>query len=177
MKINIRVIIGLVLIAAVAYFAVTSVVSTSTSGREIELSSSSGSVTVESTGDAPVMAVMSARSTFRVTVSGDEPTELISARTGSGRTVSQVIETELPSGTTILTITRGSDVTFQFTSEDNLQATAVPRNAGDTQSLLLFAGAVVLALLFFISNATGHGWLRQLRSGKTAPGAAEPVSA
>lgn len=176
MKINLRVIIGVLLIAVVGYLAVTAVLPTSASGREVVVHSSSGNVTIENSSDSPVMAMMSARSTFRVTVSGDEPTELTSARSGSGRSVAQVIETELPPGPVVLTISRGSDVQFQFMSEANLEVTAVPRNAGDTQSLLLFAGFVTLALLFYISNATQHRWLRQLRAGKAAGGSAEPVS-
>lgn len=176
MKINLRVIIGLVLIVGVVYLAVTAVLPTSASGREVVVESSSGTVTIDNSSDSPVTAVMSARSTFRVTVSGDEPTELTSARSGSGRSVSQVIETELPPGPVVLSISRGSDVRFQLTSEANLDVTAVPRNAGDTQSVLLFAGFVVLGLLFYISNATGHRWFRQLRAGKAARGSAEPVS-
>lgn len=175
MKINLRVIIGVLLIVGVVYLAATAVLPTSASGREVVVESSSGSVTIENGSDSPVMAVMSGRNAFRVTVSGDEPTELASARSGSGRSIAQVIETELPPGPVVLTISRGSDVSFQLTSEANLSVTAEPRNAGDTQSVLLFAGFVVLGLLYYISNATGHRWLRQLRAGKTANSAAEPV--
>ncbi len=176
MKINFRAIIGLVLIVGVLYVAVTSVMATSASGREISVWSSSGSVALENSSDEPVMAVMTARSTFRVNVSGDEPTELVSARAGTGRNVTQTIETELPPGPAVLTITRGSDVTFRFASEANLEATATPRNESDTQSLLLFAGVIILGLLFYVSNATQHGWLKSVRGGKKAAGAAEPVS-
>ena len=75
--------------------------------------------------------------------SGDEPTELVSARTGSGRSAAQTIETELPPGPAVLTITRGSDVRFELTSEATIQATAVPRNEDDARNLLLLAGVVI----------------------------------
>lgn len=177
MKINFKVIIGLVLIALVAYFAVTSVLPTTASGQSIAVESSSGSVTIENGSDESVAVVMTARGAFRVTVSGDEPTELVSARTGSGRSAAQTIETELPPGPAVLTITRGSDVRFELTSEATIQATAVPRNEDDARNLLLLAGVVILGLLFYVSNATQHRWLKLLRGGKTASGAVEPASA
>lgn len=177
MKLNFRVIIGLVLIVGVVYLAVTAVLPTNASGREVTVESSTGSVTIDNASDSPVMAVMTGRNTFRVNVSGEEPTELNATRTGSGRNVSHTIETELPPGPVVISISRGSDVVFQLTSDQSIEVTATPRNAGDTQSTLLLAGAVTLALLFYISNATQHSWLRQLRGGKAARGTAEPVSA
>jgi len=176
MKINFRAVIGLVLIAVVVYVVATSIMSTSASGTELTLDSSSGYVTVLNSNDTPVAARLTARSAFRVTVSGDEPTELVSAREGSGRNVVQAIEAELPPGDVVLTITRGSDVTFQLTSEENIQATAVPRNENDTRTMLIIGAVIILGLLFYVSNTTNHALLRQLRSGRR-PAAAEPVSA
>ena len=172
---NIRVIIALVLLVAVLYFAIGAVGQQTYAGEELTFETS-GIATVVNTGDEPVN--LTATSTRSFTISTDDPDmrTLRAEREGSGRTAVYTIAAELSGGTTELRVTRGSDVNFALTADSAIQATVAARDATGNRNILIAAGVVSLGLLFYMSNTTGHAWLKMLRqrvAGRKATAAGE----
>ncbi len=177
MKINIRALIAVVLVVVVAYVAFDMVSTKTVSGSEVSVSISNGSVTINNATENPVMARITSRTTFRLAGSESDLT-LESTRVGSGRNATQVFEGELPGGDLELQVVRGSDMTFELTSEDPITVTAVPRAQSEATTVVVIAAVMIIALLYYASNATGHAWLRSLRQQRApSTGAGEQVGA
>lgn len=173
MKINFRVLIALVVIAFVAFWTFDSVRTRGYSGQKIEFAMGSGPVTINNPGDETVTASLTNTGTRAFTIaSSNSDTALASSREGTGSRAVNTVLAELPPGITELSITRGAGVNFAAESSATLEATVMPMTADETRNTVIFAAVVILGALFYISNATGHAWLKLLRN----RGAASPVT-
>jgi hypothetical protein len=72
----------------------------------------------------------------------------------------------LPPGVSEFTVTRGTDVNFVASADTRLEASAQATSADDAQTTLIVAAIVILGALFYMSNATGHPWMKLIRPEK-----------
>jgi hypothetical protein len=168
MKINWKVLIAVVVIVLAAYWAVDSVRTRSYSGSNLTFGVGTGPVTITNPSDVPILVqfVGTSGRSFNVT-SNIEGVAGASVRTGTGRTATQVFEFSLPAGVSEFAVLRGTQVNFVAPAEGSLEAVVQPVSGDDARNTLMVAGIAILGALFFISNTTGHQWLKMLR-GKTA---------
>jgi hypothetical protein len=165
MKFNWRILIGLVVVAAVAYWGWDSTRARSYSGSELSFGVGSGTVVVNNTDDASVSAQLSARgSRGSFVIASDNPAfPTSSEREGTGGNTVNIIPLTLPSGPTEFRVTRGSNVIFTAAGDQPLEAVVHPLSESETNMTLIAAGVVILGALFYISSSTGHAWLKMLR--------------
>lgn len=178
MKIKIGVIVAVLVIALAAFWGFDSVRQRSYEGSNLTFGVGSGSVVVNNTSDEaiPVEMRSSGRtSNFRVE-SSDFELNAASTRQGTGRTLFHAVSFDLPAGTSVLNITQGSGVEFISASDTALQATVTPLSSQQTQTTIIAAIVVILAALFYISNAYGHRWIGALRGQKPVGGAAQEMA-
>jgi hypothetical protein len=169
MKFNWKILAGLVVMIAVAFWGVDSLRSRSYSGTDLNFAVGSGTVTVTNSSDAPITVQLSGTGTRSFTVASSvEGAAGSSTREGSGSTATQLYEFALPAGVSEFTVTRGTDVNFTASADTRLEAVAQPVSAGDTQTTLIVVVIVILGALFYMSNATGHPWLKLIRREKEA---------
>ena len=167
MKFNWKVLIALILIVGVGYWAVYSVLPRSYNGAALDFKVGSGTVAVTNPSNELIPAQLVAKSgSFRVSsaitgLSGS------STRQGSGSSASNLFEFELPPGVSEFTISRGRDVSFVANTETKLEATVQPVSGSTARTTLIVSAVVILATLFYVSNTTHHRWIGILRRQKT----------
>jgi hypothetical protein len=167
MKINgktIKVAFALVLVIGTVYWAVSSVLTHSYSGANLDFAVGSGPVKVANPSFAPipVQLVGSRYGSFSVS-SATEGLSGTSIRAGSGTNATYMYEFELPPGVSEFTVVRGTNVNFTANTATKLEATVRPLTAKDTRTTIIVAAVVVLGALFYVSRTTGHRWIGILR--------------
>lgn len=177
MKINWKVLIALVLVVAVIYWAVDLVRPHSYSGTNLNFGVGSGTVTVTNPSNTPVSAqlVGAGTSSFRVS-STNEGISGASTKQRNGTTSTHVFEFELPPGVSEFTIARGADVSFVADTVTGLQATVNSVSDDTLRITIIVAAVVVVGMLFYISRTTGHRWINILRRQKTSVPVLKPVA-
>jgi hypothetical protein len=173
MKLNgklFKVLLAFVIVIGTLYWAVDSVRSRSYSGTDLTFAVGSGTVKLTNPSEepVPVQIVGAGSGSFRVS-SSIEGVSGSSTRLGSGGSISQLFEFELPSGDSEFTVLRGRDVNFVASSATLLQATVNPASSSTT---IIVAVIVIVGALFYASNATEHRWINTLRGSSTP---AQPV--
>jgi hypothetical protein len=174
MKFNWKILVAVLVIVAISYWAITSLLVHSYSGTAaLNFGVGTGPVTVTNSSDAPVVVQLAGTGarTFNVT-SDTEGLTGTSTRTGTGNSATQLYEITLPPGETVFTVLRGTNVTFVAPEGSPLAATVQPGTASETQTTLIVTAIVILGSLFFISMTTGHQWINMLRGIKPP---AQPV--
>jgi hypothetical protein len=168
MKLNWKIVVACLVIVAISYWAVTSLLVHSYSGTAaLNFSVGSGPVTVTNSSDAPVVVQLlgTGARTFNVT-SETEGATGTSTRTGNGNSATQLYEFTLPPAETVFTVQRGTNISFVAPEGSTLTATVQPVTASDIQTTLIVTAVVILGALFFISLTTGHRWIGMLRGTK-----------
>lgn len=178
MKINWKILVTLVLMIAAGVWMFDSVRTRYYTGNDLRFAVGSGRVTVDnpSSEPAPAQLVGTGSRTFTVSRAG-EGTLGTSSRQGSGRDISQVFEFTVPSGSSVFTVVRGQNVNFVANTSAGLNASVEPLSAGETQTTMLAAGAVILGGLFYIYTTWRQSQRDALRRQEIADRAAQPVSA
>jgi len=167
MKINLKVLVALVLIVAVGYWAANSLLPRSYSGSALDFGVGSGTVTVTNPSTGPIPAqFITGSGSFRV-ASTVEGLSGNSTRQGSGSNATYVFDLELPPGESEFTVTRGRSVNFVADTEANLEATVQPVSASTARTTLIVTAVVVLGALFYIVRITKHRWINLLRRRET----------
>ena len=174
MRINWKVLLALVVIVGVSYWAVNSVLPRSYDGSILDFGVGSGTVTVTNPSIESIPAQLVAKRSFRVS-SAIENLSGSPTRQGSGIDATYVLEFELPPGESMFLITRGTDVNFVVTTETRLEATVKPASATSARTTIIVAAVVVLGALFYISRTTGHRWIKILRGQETSVPDLKPV--
>jgi hypothetical protein len=166
----VKVVIALAIIVGVAYWAFDSVRERAYAGSQVEFAVGSGNtVTIVNSGEEAVPLVVTSRSTFGMTSSNPD---LVGSpvREGTGRDVVYRHETELPAGSADFRITRGSDITFSIDNAGSVNAVVTPLSPDSARTTLIFAGVVMLAALFYISNTFQHRWIKAIRQKLSSQG-------
>jgi hypothetical protein len=177
MKINWRVLIALILVAGVIYWAFSSVIPKSYSGSGLSFEVGRGAVTVANPSDMVVPAqLVGSRSNSFTVVSDTEGLSGSSTRQGSGANSTSLFEFELPPGTSEFVVTRGTNVNFITQTETDLDVRLQPVSSGELTTTLLVAVAIILGALFYISHATDHQWLSLFRGQKISIVTAAPIA-
>jgi hypothetical protein len=164
MKFNWKVAAGAVVIIAVIVLAFSATRSTAYSGSNLNFAVTGGPVTVTnpSSDTIPVQLVGSGARNFTVSTSIDG-VRGNSTRDGSGSSATQTFLFDLPAGVSEFTVERGNGVQFVAATDTVLEAVSSPMTNDQMRTTLIIAGLAVLAVLFYMSNATNHQWLNTLR--------------
>lgn len=177
MKINWKVIIALALAIGTAFWALTSLLTSSYSGSNLNFGVGSGTVTVTNPSDEPVPAQFVGSRSRSFTVSSTiEGVSGSATREGTGSSSIYIFEFELPPGTSEFTIARGTEVNFVSETATRLQARVNPLSADSARTTIIVALVVVAGALFYASKSTGHAWLRALRPQKTSVRDTRPIA-
>ena len=165
----VKIVIALLIIAGVAYWAFDSVNTRSYAGSAIAFTVGSGSqVSISHEAGEPAVLDMTASSSFAVTSTN---TDLSGSgtREGSGRNVVYRHQVELPAGATDFRVTRGSNITFAFEGAPSAEAVVTPMEGDAARTTVIVAAVVILAALYYISRTLEHRWIKAVMP-KTAPG-------
>jgi hypothetical protein len=174
MKFNWKVLIALGLALVAAFWMVSSVLTRSYGGTNLNVDIGSGTVTVTNSADAAVPVQLVGTGTRPFTISDTiEGVTGSSKRDGTGSAARQLFEFELPAGTNTFTVIRGSNV--KLVSDSRLEGTVEPLSQSDARTTLIVGAIVILGSLYFASSTTEHRWLSSLRR-KPAPVVAAPVA-
>lgn len=177
MKINWKVLIALALAVGTTVWAVSSLLTSSYSGSNLNFGIGSGTVIVTNPSDEPVPVQFVGSRTRSFTVSSTtEGASGSSTREGTGNNSTHVFEFELPPGTSEFTIARGADVNFVADTATQLQARVNPLSADSARTTIIVALVVVLGALFYASKSTDHAWIRALRPQKTVVQDTQPTA-
>lgn len=168
-KLNFGVIIGILIIVAAVYFTLDAIATQSHSGNEMTITTS-GVVTLTNNTNMPVDMLATNRTAFTIQTTGADNRTVRAVREGTGSTAFYQVELQAPEGKTAFKITRGSNVELKFAGEGPLSAVVAARDTEGNRNIVLFAGAISLAALFYISSATGHSWVGNLRKRVTQRG-------
>lgn len=174
-KINFRVVAALVVIVGVIFFTINAIQTEAYSGEALNITTS-GVIQLTNTADVPAMLRASAGRAFTVTASGEVNETWRSVREGSGRETLHLVESQIAPGVTTLSVTRGSDVTFDLNAEATMDATVGARSDAGNRDLVVFAAVVCAAAIIYMSFATQHSWLKPLRSRLTNRSAREDIT-
>ena len=170
MKFNWKVLAALVVVIAIAFWGVDLLRTRSYSGTDLNFGVGGGPVTVTNPSDAPILVqlVGSGTRSFAVSSSVDGAAGS-SARDGSGSTATQLYEFALPPGVSEFTVARGTDVRFVASANTSLEAIMQPVTPENAQTTLIVVVIVILSALIYMSNATGHPWMKLIRREKETP--------
>ena len=170
MKFNWKVLIALIVLIGAIFWGVDSVRTRSYSGTNLNVGIGSGPMTVTNSTDTstPVQFVSTGSRPFSVS-STSAGALGSSTRQGTGRTTSQLFEYELPPGITEFSVVaRGSNVSFVTDTLSDLDVTVQPLIENDARTTMIVAAIVILGTLFYVSNTTGHRWIRRFRVEKAS---------
>ncbi|MAS37390.1 MAG: hypothetical protein CL610_25540 [Anaerolineaceae bacterium] len=166
----IKIIIALLVIVGVAYWAFDSIQASTYSGDQVEFAAGSGNiVSVTHHADEALALDMTSRSGFAVT----SPNADLS---GSGTRDTSVTPAvyryvvELPAGTSELRLTRGSNVTFDLEGASPAEIVVQPMDAESARNTVIIALVVILAALYYISSSVQHRWARSIIQKVTSGG-------
>ena len=188
MKINaqtFKIVLALVVILVAIYWVVDSTRQQSYSGASLDFVVGRGSIAVTNPSDVPVLAQLTSTSTRAFTVSSQLESLAVSSErqeVDPGEDIRQLVQFELPPGLTEFTISSNSStiptVNFISNPDTRLEATSQPLSESEARGTLIVAVVVILGSLFYMSNATGHSWFRNLiGSLRPAPATVAPVPA
>lgn len=175
---KIRVILALIVIIGVAYWAIDGVRERSYSGSRLSFDVGGGQVLVNNLSKDPIpveMRTQGRTSSFRI-VSSELALKETSKRQGSGSNAYHAINFELPPGQALIDVSYGSGVTFAATGKGRLAATVTPMSPESARVTLGFAGIVILVALYYLSAVLEHRWFRGL-IGKLPGRSQQPKSA
>lgn len=161
---KIRILLAVVVIFGVSYWAINSVRTRSYSGARLDVEVGDGHIVVNNRGTEPVpveMRTSGRTSTFRVSSTELDLLES-SKRMGSGRGAYQGLTFELPPGEAQINVVRGTAVRFTSSSNQRLDAVVTPKSAESVQGTMTFTGIVILVALYYISRTLEHRWLKNL---------------
>lgn len=161
-KINLWVIFALVAIVGVVYITFNSIQQHSYSGQELNFSTS-GIITVDNpSGETLTISAVSPQ-TFTLATNDPEQQTIRATREGTGRNVLYLAQTEITTNALELDVTRGTSVDFTIVNSSGslLDAVVAPRPANENRDIVLFAIAVCVGLLVFISFQTEHYLFKQ----------------
>lgn len=171
MKINFRVVIALLIVVGVAYWAFDSVRQQTHSGTDFSFPMGGGAVVVNNTGQEPAQARLTSTGTRGLfTVNStvlDAPVN--ATREGSGANTVYAVDLELPPGTSEVSLNRGSNVTMTINADNPVEVVVNPQSESGMTTTLIAAAVVILGALFYASSTTQHAWLRGLRSRGATP--------
>jgi preprotein translocase subunit SecE len=161
---TVKIVLAFVIVVGAVFWAVNSVRSLSYSGTYLTFPVGNGAVTVTNPSNQPlpVQLVSAGSRSFSVS-STIEGMPGSSTRQQAGSTIGQLVEFALPPGVSEFMVVRGTNVTtdvnFVANTETKLEATAQPLNTNDTRAIIIVAVVFVLAMIFYISRATGLRWI------------------
>jgi hypothetical protein len=163
MKFNwttLKVVLTFVVIVGVVFWAGNLVRSRSYNGGDLKFGVSSGLISITNPSDQaiPVQLIGSGSRTFRVSSTIDDVSGS-STREGSGSSRTHLFEFELPSGTSELIVSGGTDINLVASTDVNLQATVNPMSNDSRRNTLIATAVAVLGLLFYASNVVNHQWM------------------
>lgn len=163
---KLRILVALIVIAGVTFWAVNSLRTLTYAGSAIKFSVGNGHVVVNNLGAEPIQADMrtdTKSGAFRVE-STDLNLRASSKRVGSGRSAFNVVAFQLPPGESRIDVTRGSNVYFNSPSSQAISAQVVVKGQESRQTILGFTIIVILGALFYISRTVNHRWVAALRN-------------
>jgi preprotein translocase subunit SecE len=165
-----KVLLAVVVIVGVSFWAFDSVRSRSYSGTDLGFDTAGGTIVITNLSDEPAAAqfIGTGSRLFRVS-STIEEVGGSSTRIETEGARTQQFGFELPPGTSEFTISRGVDVRFVADTATELQATVNPMTNESRRNALIATAVVILGALFYASNVFDHRWLNMLRPGTIAP--------
>jgi hypothetical protein len=168
MKINFKVVIALLLIVAIAYFAFNAVQKETVSGTELSFVTS-GVAVVNATEPVSLLAV--SPRTFTLTSTDTDLGTIRPAREGSGRDLRYIVDMELGQGRTQLQVTRGADINFTLSGSETINVTLAARDDDGNRNILIGAAIASLLLLAYSGYSTRDTWMGMIRKNRstTAP--------
>jgi hypothetical protein len=178
-KIILRMLIALVVIAGVAFWAFDSVRERNYSGSALSFPVGSGSVVITNSAQEPVSAGLStagSRGAFAVVINDNSGLSTRSTREGSGNNTRNVVALELQPGTTDLRVTHGAGgsgvVTVTIDANHTMTAVVSPQSILEARATLALAAVVILGTLYYISRTYKHRWIGWLRQRSPVSGTA-----
>ncbi len=163
---KIRIILALVLMVGVAFWAIDGVRQRSYAGSGLSFKVGSGHAVVTNLGSEAMPVEMRTEgrtSSFRIESAALGLRET-SKRQGSGSSAYHAVTFELPPGQAQINVTRGSGVQFVAPAEGRIQAVVAPKDAGSARNTLVFAGLVIVGGLYYISRTLEHRWVGTVRA-------------
>lgn len=166
MKTRIKILLAVLVMIGVAYWAFVSVWPSTYSGSSIMFPVGKGAIVVTNTGSEAIpieMRTEERAASFRV-VSAEIGLSESATRQGSGRTAYYTVSFELPPSQTTLYVTRGNNVYLISRSDTRIEATVTPMSASATRNVVMAAVAALALGLYYISRVTEHRWVSALRN-------------
>lgn len=164
---KIRVIIGVLVIIGMMFWAFNQIRERSYNGSKIAFEVGQGSVVVNNRGQESIPVEMRSNgrtSNFRIE-SADLGLQEASKRSSIGRTSFHTIRFDLPPGQAKIDVTRGGNVLFISASSQRIEAVVTPLTSEGVRATLIFTGVVILGALYYISRTLEHRWIWRLRDG------------
>lgn len=162
---KIRMVLAVAVIVFTAVWSFNSVRQRSYNGSKFFFEVGSGNVVVTNPGSEAIPVEM--RSHGRTSAFGIQSTDLglreNAARVGTGRNIFYAVKFDLPPGQAKIDVTRGSNVLFLSSSNQRIEATVTPLEAGSVRFNIGFSTLVILAALYYISGLQEHKWLKAAR--------------
>lgn len=168
MKINFKVILALVVMVGIVYFAFNAVQKENLSGAELTFVTS-GVAVINAT--EPVNLVAQSPRTFTLTSADTDLGTLRPTREGSGRDLRHVLDIELGEGRTQLQVTRGADVSFTLSGSETINVTLAARDDAANRNILIGAAIASLLLLAYSGYSTRDTWMGIIRKNRKADSA------
>lgn len=160
MKLNWKVLIALVVIIGIGFWAVESVRSRSYTGNHLNFGIGSGVVTLTNPSDEPIPVQLVSTGTRAFTISSTiDGVSGSSIRQVNGRNITQLFEFQVPSGVSEFAVVRGTNVNFTTNTETTLEATVQPLDESTSRNTIIAAAGIILVALFYISHTNGHRWI------------------
>ncbi len=166
MKTKIQLVVAILVIVGVAYWAYTSVRALRYVGANIMFPVGSGHVVIQNPGNEPIPIEMRSggrTANFRV-ASGALDLAEAAKRQGTGRDAYYSVNFDLPPGQARIDVTWGSGVQLISRSDTRIEAVVTPLASGSMRWILIGAGAVIAYALYYMSRVTQHRWLSTLRT-------------
>lgn len=177
MKINWKVIVAAALIVLVAVWAFDALRPRSYSGTDLNFAVGRGTITLNNPADSALPVQLTGTGTRIFTVqSQDEALRGSSARQGSGRNVTQLLDFTLPPGVSTFTILNGSGVNLVATSTILLEATVQSMSGSESTTVLVITALVMLGAAFYIFRASGRSLSNPLQRRSAASATVPAVS-
>ena len=159
---KIRMILAVAVIIVTATWSFNSVRQRNYSGSKFFFEVGRGYVVVTNPGKEAIPVEM--RSHGRAATFTIQSTDLdlreSAKRVGTGRNAYYAVKFELPPGQAKIDVARGSNVIFLSGSNQRIEATVTPLEAGSVSANIGFAIIVILAALHYISKLQDHQWLK-----------------
>lgn len=176
MKINWKVIVAAALIVLAAVWAFDSLRPRSYSGTDLNFAVGRGTITLNNPADSALPVQLTGTGTRIFTIqSQDEALRGSSARQGSGRNVTQLLDFTLPPGVSTFSILNGSGVNLVATSTVLLEATVQSMSESESTTVLVITAIVMLGAAFYIFRASGRSLSNPLQR-RSAASAVPAVS-